>query len=149
MFPSRPINLPTHTLLTSTSILGLSLYVAIFRRGPFSKTLKREVFVPDPATPRIADTNTLLGIVSCALMMPYFLSSYMPIKDNQWLHVSVPIRLFLSGSLCGNVLYRGRNEMSQEGFLEFLGLGALDMIGALFLGRELGTFDGIVPGFTK
>lgn len=69
----------------------------------------------------------------------------MPIKDNQWLHVSVPIRLLLSASLCGNVLCRGRDGMSSEGFFEFLGLGALDLVGALLLGRELGTFSGIVP----
>lgn len=149
MFPFRPINLPTHTLLTSTSILGLSLYVAIFRRAPFSKKLKQEILIPNPTTPRIADTNTLLGIVSCALMLPYFLSSYMPIRENQWLHVSVPVRLFVSASLCGNVLWRRRKGMSQEGFWEFLGLGALDMLGALLLGRELGTFDGIVPGLMR
>jgi hypothetical protein len=141
----RPINLPTHTLFTSTSILGLGLYVAIFRKVPFRHALGREILVPDVTTPRIADTNTLLGLLGCTMMMPYFLSSYMPIEDNQWLHTSVPVRLLLSGSLCTHVLFRGREAMSREGFFEFLTLGILDLVGALVLGHELGTFSGIIP----
>jgi hypothetical protein len=141
----RPIYLPTHTLFTSTSILGLGLYVAVFREVPFRNTIGREILVPDVTTPRIADTNTLLGLLSCTMMMPYFLSSYMPVEDNQWLHVSVPVRLLLSMSLCANVLFRGREAMSREGFFEFLTLGVLDLVGALVLGQELGTFSGIVP----
>jgi hypothetical protein len=35
--------------------------------------------------------------------------------------------------------------MSREGFFEFLGFGLLDLVGALALGHELGTFSGIVP----
>ena len=123
---TRPINLPTHTLFTSTSILGLGLYVAVFREIPFRRTLGREILVPDVTTPRIADTNTLLG-----------------------LHVSVPVRLLLSLSLCTNVLFRGREDMSSEGVVEFLTLGVLDLVGALVLGHELGTFSGIVPGRRK
>jgi hypothetical protein len=145
----RPINLPAHTVFTSTSILGLGLYVAIFREAPLRKTLGREILVPDVTTPRIADTNTLLGLLSCTMMMPYFLSSYMPIKDNQWLHVSVPVRLLLSTSLCANLLFRGRGAMSREGFFEFLTFGLLDLVGALILGYELGTFSGIVPARRK
>lgn len=146
---TRPINLPTHTLFTSTSILGLGLYVAVFREIPFRKALGREILVPDATTPRIADTNTLLGLLSCTVMMPYFLSSYMPIEDNQYLHVSVPVRLLLSLSLCTNVLFRGQKDMSSEGVIEFLTFGVLDLVGALVLGLELGTFSGIVPGRRK
>lgn len=141
----RSINLPTHCLLTSSAVLGLGLYVAIFRETPFNAGFAYEFAVPNPTTPRVADSNSLLGIVSCALMLPYFLGSYMPIEENQWLHVSVPVRLLLSASLGINLLIRGRSEMSKEGYAEFMLLGAVDLVGALILGRQLGTFSGMVP----
>jgi ABC-type cobalt transport system substrate-binding protein len=39
--------------------------------------------------------------------------------------------------------------MSREGFFEFLTFGLLDLVGALILGYELGTFSGIVPARRK
>ncbi|KAF7114657.1 hypothetical protein CNMCM5793_009608 [Aspergillus hiratsukae] len=143
MFPFRPVNLPPHVLLTSTTVLGLGLYISLFRNSPLKNLTGREFFVPAPSTGRIADTNALFGISACLLMLPYFLSSYMPIEENQWLHVTVPIRLFLSSALGANLLLRGRN-MSEEGFWEFLALGVTDFVGAIMLGWELGRFDGMV-----
>jgi hypothetical protein len=146
MFTFRPVNLPPHVLLSSTTVLGLSLYVSLFRISPLKHLTGRDIFVPVPSTGRIADTNALLGVVACALQLPYFLSSYMPIAENQWLHVTVPIRLFVSAALGVNLLLRGR-RMSEEGFWEFLALGVTDFVGAVMLGWELGRFDGMVYGF--
>jgi hypothetical protein len=146
MFTFRPVNLPPHVLLSSTTVLGLSLYVSLFRNSPLKHLTGRNIFVPAPSTGRIADTNALLGVVACALQLPYFLSSYMPIEENQWLHVTVPIRLFVSTALGVNLLLRGR-RMSEEGIWEFLALGVTDFVGAVMLGWELGRFDGMVSGF--
>ncbi|RHZ64510.1 hypothetical protein CDV55_106614 [Aspergillus turcosus] len=146
MFPFRPVNLPPHVLLTSTTVLGLGLYISLFRNPPLKNLTGRNFFVPEPSTRRIADTNALFGVSACVLMLPYFLSSYMPIEENQWLHVTVPLRLFLSSALGANLLFRGR-QMSEEGFWEFLALGVTDFVGAIMLGWELGRFDGMVSGF--
>lgn len=70
----------------------------------------------------------------------------MPIEENQWLHVTVPIRLFVSTALGVNLLFRGR-RMSEGGFWEFFALGVTDFVGAVMLGWELGRFDGMVSGF--
>ncbi|GIJ86691.1 hypothetical protein Asppvi_005584 [Aspergillus pseudoviridinutans] len=146
MFPFRPVNLPPHVLVTSTTIIGLSLYVSLFRKSPLKHLTGRDVFVPAPSTPRVADTNALFGVVACALQLPYFLCSYMPIEENQWLHVTVPVRLAVSAALGVNLLFRGR-RMSEEGLWEFLALGVTDLVGAVMLGWELGRFDGMVSGF--
>ncbi|KAJ0418899.1 hypothetical protein BJY00DRAFT_287229 [Aspergillus carlsbadensis] len=155
----RPINLPAHLIVPPTLILGLGLYISFFRRAPplpspSSKAQRtdghkefstaHQLLVPTPATPRIADTNALLGIITSALMLPYFVSSYMPLEQNQWLHASVPIRLWISGMLIGNVLLR-RKTMSREGYWEFLILGVMDGVSAFALGKYLGRFDGRVP----
>jgi hypothetical protein len=146
MFPFRRVNLPSHVLLTSTTVFGLGLYVSLFRTSPLKPLTGRDFFVPEPSTRRIADTNALFGVTACVLMLPYFLSSYMPIEENQWLHATVPIRLFLSSALGANLLLRGR-YMTQEGFWEFLALGVVDFVGAIMLGWELGRFDGMVSRF--
>ncbi|KAL2784570.1 hypothetical protein BJX66DRAFT_316472 [Aspergillus keveii] len=152
----RPINLPAHLIGPPTVILGLGLYISLFRRPPSlpaqasskeqgkGRDTARQFLVPTPATPRIADTNALLGIITSALMLPYFVSSYMPIAENQWLHASVPIRLWISAMLIGNVLLR-RKTMSREGYWEFLMLGVMDGVSAFALGNFLGRFDGRVP----
>jgi uncharacterized membrane protein len=77
-------------------------------------------------------------------MLPYFVNSYMPIAENQWLHASVPIRLWISAMLIGNVLLR-QKTMSREGYWEFLMLGVMDGVSAFALGIYLGRFDGRIP----
>lgn len=148
----RPVNLPLPVLLPGGTILGLGLYLSIFRVFPTISRVSRadhekrfEILVPRPATPRMADTNALLGLVTSSLMLPYFLSSYMPIEENQFLHVSVPIRLGLAAGFVGNLLLRGRQGMSEEGFWEFLTLTVVDVVGSVWLGVYLGSFDGRVP----
>ncbi|KAL4895848.1 hypothetical protein BDV59DRAFT_199827 [Aspergillus ambiguus] len=156
MFLFRPINLPRHILFANGTLLGLALYVTIFRSLPTIKLTagkkdeKRqlELFIPRPTTRRITDTNVLFGLVTSGLMLPYFVSSYMPIEENQFLHASVPIRLFASAVMLGHTLVRGRRGMSEEGYWEFLGLALLDAGAAIALGCELGRFDGMVPGFS-
>lgn len=154
MFPFRPVNLPQHIIVANGALLGLSLYVAVFRSLPAirltptkrGKEKRRpELLIPHPTTRRIADTNALLGLVSSCLMLPYFLCSYMPIEENQYLHASVPIRLFVSGVLFGHTLLRGRKGMSEEGYREFLGFAVMDAGAAIMVGLQLGRFNGIVP----
>ncbi|KAL2865000.1 uncharacterized protein BJX67DRAFT_190869 [Aspergillus lucknowensis] len=161
----RPVNLPPSLLVPPTLILGLALYISVFRKAPIQTTSQQqltdhhtdkdgkplatptplaEILVPTPTTPRIADTNALFGTVSAALVLPYFVSSYMPIEENQFLHASVPIRLWISAMLIGNLVVRGRKHMSREGYWEFLALGVLDAVGAVALGVYLGRFDGRV-----
>jgi hypothetical protein len=69
----------------------------------------------------------------------------MPIEENQFVHASVPVRLFLSG-LMGAVVLLNRGRMSMEGFWEFVGLAIMDGAAAVWLGWKLGTWDGMVKG---
>ena len=78
----------------------------------------------------------------------YLVSSYMPLEDNQFVHTSVPVRLFLAGCLVGVCVLRGR-EMSKSGWWEMIGLAAIEGVGALMLGFHLGRFDGKVRDAEK
>ncbi|KAL5365276.1 hypothetical protein BJX96DRAFT_158875 [Aspergillus floccosus] len=153
MFPFRPVNLPQHIIVANGALLGLALYVTVFRSLPAirlkptrqgEEKRRRQLVLPHPTTRRIADTNALLGLVTSCLMLPYFLCSYMPIEENQFLHASVPIRLFVSGVLFGHTLLRGRSGMSEEGYWEFLGFAVMDAGAAIAVGVQLGRFDGMV-----
>ncbi|KAL2871665.1 uncharacterized protein BJX67DRAFT_342769 [Aspergillus lucknowensis] len=162
----RPVNLPLPIFIANGTLLATGLHVAIFTRLPWpfhrinittkgkdkdkdNKERKPlELFAPSPTTPRITDTTTLFGLVTSCLMAPYFLSSYMPIEENQFLAVSVPIRLAASACLFGHALFRGAGgKMSVEGYWEFLGFAVLDLAASVHVGYTLGRFDGVVPGF--
>ncbi|KAL5340562.1 hypothetical protein BJX70DRAFT_396547 [Aspergillus crustosus] len=161
----RPINLPIPIILSSSSLLVFGFYVTIFRTLPslpifFTKHKSKasatiedlanpshESFIPPPTTPRIADTNALFGIISYALVLPYFVSSYMPIDENQFLYASVPIRLCVSGMMLAHLLLRGRTGMSESGFWEFVAFAMLDGGSAMGLGLYLGRFDGRIRVF--
>ncbi|KAG2415185.1 hypothetical protein HFD88_006376 [Aspergillus terreus] len=153
MFPFRPVNLPKYIIVSDGALLGLALYVTVFRSLPAirlrptkkgEEKRRPERLIPHPTTRRIADTNALLGLMTSCLMLPYFLCSYMPIEENQFLHATVPIRLFVSGVMLGHTLLRGRNGMSEEGYWEFLVFAVMDAGAAIALGVELGRFDGMV-----
>ncbi|KAL2828562.1 hypothetical protein BJY01DRAFT_255341 [Aspergillus pseudoustus] len=151
----RPINLPLPILLSNGALFLLSLHVAITSRLPWPlrslkhpKTAKPlELFVPTATSPRVASTNTLLGIVTCCLMAPSLLSAYMPIEENQVLAVSVPIRLAASCSFLTAAVVRGKKGMGVEGFWEFIGLAVLDLWASVSVGRAIGRFDGVAPAF--
>ena len=66
----------------------------------------------------------------------------MPRERNQLLHASVPMRIVLAGVVALVLVVNGR-KMTKRGFWELAALGAYDSLGALWLGWELGRFDGV------
>ncbi|OCL05898.1 hypothetical protein AOQ84DRAFT_355746 [Glonium stellatum] len=112
---SHPINLPGPIMLLASTEVGLGLYLIFFNNPPFSFT-KKEILVPAPRTLRIADTTRLLGITILALGTRYFMASYTPLEENQFVHCSVPIRLGISGLIFTLLAVKGRRGMSEEGF---------------------------------
>jgi hypothetical protein len=93
--------------------------------------------------------STLLGIISSCLGLTYFWTSYMPLRENQFLYASVPVRLVLAGMAGGKLLLeRARGYgISGEGRMELLGIMVYDTIGAGVLGWWLGTWGGRIPGY--
>jgi hypothetical protein len=147
-----PINLPLPILLTGTAELGLGLTLLLTARSPFSilGLTNREILVPSPTNPRIADTNRLLGLITAGLSAGYFAGSYMPLPENQFVHASVPVRLGLAVAMFGVCAIKGRRGMSEEGYWELLALGVFDVVGAVVVGWELGgIWDGKVRGWER
>lgn len=145
-----PVNLPLPILLTATAEVGLGLSVLLTTRSPFSMFTSKEILVPNPTTPRIADTNRLLGIITTGLGAGYFAGSYMPLEDNQFVHFSVPVRLGLAALMLGTCAAKGRRGMSEEGFWEMLTLAVFDLVGSAVVASELGgVWDGKVKGWEK
>jgi hypothetical protein len=69
----------------------------------------------------------------------------MPIEENQWLHASVPVRIILA-SAAGLKLFLNRS-MTEDGRKEMIGVLLYDGLGGLFLGWQLGRWDGRIPGY--
>ncbi|KIW08665.1 uncharacterized protein PV09_00618 [Verruconis gallopava] len=140
----RPINLPAPLIVQSVTLVGFGIYTTFFR-GPIYSTADGHysLFVPANPSPRVADTLTLLGIVTTGLQGAYLISSYMPLEENQFVHASVPARLFLSACMLSVCLVH-RPHMSSGGFRELLTLGLVDGAAAAALGFQLGRFDGMV-----
>ena len=98
------VNLPILVLGHSIflSLLGLRM---IFRSSPTGK--------PD----RLTETSAMSGITTLAIGIAYLATSYMPIEQNQFLHASVPVRIFLALLAAlrlvtvDNISSDGRNEM--------------------------------------
>jgi hypothetical protein len=115
-----------------------------FRRPLYTNTKNGySLFVPANASPRMADTLTVLGVVVTGLQGAYLVLSYMPLEENQFVYASVPLRLFLAACILG-VCAVHRQNMSKAGFWELMGLAVVDGAGAVALGLQLGRFDGMV-----
>jgi hypothetical protein len=138
----RPVNLPVPLVIQSATSVALGLYLTIFRRSPLV-TSSYSMLAPAQPSARTADTVTLLGICITALEGAYFVTSYMPFKENQFIASSIPIRLYISAVLGSFCLLR-RKELSSSGFWEFFGLAVMDGIAATCLGLIYGRFDGMV-----
>ncbi|KAH7012177.1 uncharacterized protein B0I36DRAFT_256905 [Microdochium trichocladiopsis] len=82
------------------------------------------------------------GILSCALGLAYFMTSYMPPEQNQFLHASVPLRIFLA-LLAGGRLFYMRNSRSKAGRTMLLVL-VYDGIGGVAVGISIRNFTGRV-----
>jgi len=145
----RPVHLPGHLIPQTITIIGLGLYITIFRHPPFFASTGKQFLVPATTSSRTRDTLSLLGILTVSVQLPYYYSSYMPMEENQWLYTTVPVRLGISAMMGLTLLAHGRAGMSEEGFWEFVGLTVLDGIGATLLGFSLGRFDGMVPGYKR
>jgi hypothetical protein len=143
----RPINLPSHLIAQSLTAVGLGLYMSLFRK-PAIIYNGYTMLAPLNPSPRTADTVSLLGVVTVGLEVTYLVSSYMPLKDNQFLAASVPVRLGLA-ALMGVVCVIHRKTMSQSGFWELATLAVLDASAAIELGLQFGRFDGMVVNAKK
>jgi hypothetical protein len=91
----------------------------------------------------MADTISVLGLAITGLQGGYLLISYMPLEENQFVHASIPMRLFLAACIFG-VCTIHRKNMSTAGFWELMGLAIVDGGAAIALGFKLGSFDGMV-----
>ena len=79
----HPAHQPPYTCALHQHLcLGLGPCVAIFRRHPLTRATKHQLLIPHPTTARQGDTNATFGIITCATILPYFLSSYMQIEEN-------------------------------------------------------------------
>jgi hypothetical protein len=69
----------------------------------------------------------------------------MPIRENQFLYASVPVRMILAGAAGLKLLVAGKG-MSADHSKEVLGIVLYDGIGGFLLGWWLGTWGGRAPG---
>lgn len=86
----------------------------------------------------------MLGVACLGLGLAYFSTSYMPIKQNQFLHASVPVRLILV-AVSAYKAYIGRKELSDIEKKRLWGVMIWDGCGAVVLGWWLGNWNGRVP----
>lgn len=124
------INLPVliwgHSLFLS--YIGLR---NIFRSSPTGK--------PDRQT----ETSAMSGITTLAIGVAYLATSYMPIEQNQFLHASVPVRIFLA--LLAILRLLVVKDISKAGKNEMLFVALYDGLGAIVCGWQLGNFTGRAP----
>jgi hypothetical protein len=93
---------------------------------------------------RELEASALAGITTLAIGMAYLTTSYMPISENQFLHASVPVRIFLALVAALRLLLV--KNISRDGQKEMLFVFLYDGIGAVICGWQLGRFDGRVSG---
>ena len=86
-----------------------------------------------------------LGSASVSLGLAYLMTSYVPIVENQFLHASVPLRLLMS-VLLPTKYWSEKGTVSEEAEKEFLFVATHDGVLGLFLGWQLGRWDGRVAG---
>lgn len=124
------VNLPSlvlaHSLLLS--ILGLRM---VFRSSP------------TPRPNRETETSAMSGITTLAIGIAYLVTSYMPIEQNQFLHASVPVRMFLALLAAARLVFV--QNVSTEGRNEMLFVAIYDGLGGAICGWQLGNFSGKVP----
>jgi hypothetical protein len=143
----RPVNLPAPLIFQSATAVGLGLYLTFFRRPPLVLS-SYSMLAPAQPSARTADIITLLGICITALEGAYFVTSYMPFEENQFIASSIPMRLYIAATL-GTFCIVRRKELSHSGFWEYIALASMDTIAATWLGLTFGRFDGMVVGAEK
>ena len=124
-----PINLPPVILLHASTLVVIGTYL----------------FTQPVGSSRENHLRATLGSASISFGLAYFMTSYVPIAENQFLHACVPLRL-LTSVLLGMKLWRERGTMSEQGKKEFMWVAAYDGGLSLFLGWYLGRWDGRVGG---
>lgn len=92
------------------------------------------------------EVSAIGGIATLAIGVAYPVTSYMPISENQFLHASVPVRIFLA-LVAGSRLLLFDN-MSKDGRNEMLFVILYDGIGAIICGWQLGNFSGVAPAWS-
>ena len=102
-------------------------------------------FLPSPPPSRASEVSSLLGISTTGLGLAYLSTAHMPIRENQFLYASVPVRMILAGAAGLKLLVAGKG-MSADHSKEVLGIVLYDGIGGFLLGWWLGTWGGRAPG---
>lgn len=92
---------------------------------------------------RETEATAMAGITTLAIGLGYLTTSYMPIEENQFLHASVPVRIFLA--LLAVVRLLVVKNISKDGRNEMLFVALYDGLGAVICGWQIGRFDGRVP----
>lgn len=103
----------------------------------------RKIFRSVKKPSREAEVSAVAGITMFGIGVGYLMTSYMPISENQFLHASVPVRIFLA-LLAALRLLLVKN-ISQAGQREMLFTALYDGIGGLICGWQLENFSGRVP----
>jgi len=159
---SGPLNLPPLILLHATGMTFVGLYFIFRPLIPYSP--QKTSFLSKLAVPpdRTAETSTMLGATTLGLGLAYLGISYVDINKNQFLYLSVPVRLLLAGlggmRLLADAVGMGgsdrdekgnrkRKGLSKEGKSEMAFLLIYDGLQALWLGWWLGEggFSGRPP----
>jgi hypothetical protein len=159
---SGPVNLPPIILFHGAGMAFVGLYLVLRPLIPYSQ--QKTTFLSKLAIPpgRTAETSTMLGATTLGLGCAYLGSAYVDMNKNQFLYLSVPVRLLLAGlggmRLIADAVRIGgsdddekenwkRKGLSKEGKGEMAFLLIYDGLQALWLGWWLGEggFSGRPP----
>ena len=138
-------NNTTHSV-KMTSIPGVNLPWLVLGHSIFLSFLGlRMIFrsSPPPRPNRENEISAISGITTLAIGIAYLVTSYMPIEQNQFLHASVPVRIFLA--LLAALRLCTISNISNEGRNEMLFVAIYDGLGGAICGWQLGNFSGRVP----
>jgi hypothetical protein len=144
-------------------LLGLQINLPWFMTAHAAFSLLAGVQMVVSRPPRSSPhqkSQALAGIATMAIGLSYFLTSYMPISENQFLHASkssfprfrrnirqrvmvegVPARVILGATMLFKVVLDGKN-LTKDDRMKLWGFGVYDLFGGLYVGYWLGRFDG-------
>ncbi|KAF3939268.1 hypothetical protein ABW19_dt0206650 [Dactylella cylindrospora] len=123
-------NLPWPILLHSAALTMLGLAMT---------------FSPNSSPgPELRGANSLIGITTTTIGLAYLSTSYVPVEENQFLHASVPVRLFVAALLATSAIVN-RSTMDGKSRRTHIGFALWDGVGALWLGWYLNNWSGRLP----
>lgn len=141
-------NLPAPVLLHAVALttvgLGLTFRVPKRRLGEGPAAPAQQESILDQLVGDKHADSSLLGGVFLGVGLAYISTSYMPQNQNQFLWASPPVRILLA-SLAGVKLLLGVDNPLLKRSL--IGAMLWDSIGGLWVGYQLGSFSGRIPGY--